>query len=174
MKWLPLTKGYETVIDDLDYERVGKYKWKAEVITQGDRVYVYAVRNFAVKGVFHSEKLHRVILNRPVGMLVDHINRDTLDNRRSNLRAVTFSQNTMNQKLSVKNVSGYRGVSGKEGKWVAAIKVRGQTRWLGRFKDKLDAAVAYDMAALMLNGEFAQTSVLKPLIQERKDNFLKT
>src|SRR5260221_205877 len=98
------------IVDDEDYEYLNQWKW--HLSSNG-----YAVRRPYIKG---SEKtgqkhtvvwMHRVINNTPAGRDTDHINRDRLDNRRSNLRTATFSQNSMNKGLSKSNTSGIKGIS---------------------------------------------------------------
>ena len=96
-------------------------------------------------------------MNPPLGMQVDHINGDRLDNRRENLRIVTNWQNQMNRGMTINNSSGYKGVRlRRSGKWEAQIRVNKKAIFLGRFYDKLDAAHAYDDAAKKYFGEFAR------------------
>ncbi|HET6455301.1 MAG TPA: HNH endonuclease [Armatimonadota bacterium] len=98
--------------------------------------------------------LHRVILEAQSGEMIDHINRDKLDNRRRNLRLCTKRENSYNrQGPNSNNLSGYRGVSWNRG-WVAQIQADGQHFRLGRFKSKEQAARAYDEAALRYFGPF--------------------
>lgn len=85
--------------------------------------------------------IHRFIMNCPKGKVVDHINHDRLDNRKSNLRICTQADNMKNQKKSKKNTSGYKGVcwASREKRWIAYIKVDGKNITLGYFKNKEDA-----------------------------------
>lgn len=87
----------------------------------------------------------------------DHINRNGLDNRRINLRAATAFQNLGNQALRSTNKSGYKGVNWNRlrRKWQGSIKIHGRSRHLGMFTDPVDAARAYNAAALEAWGEFA-------------------
>ena len=96
-------------------------------------------------------------LEFPEGMEVDHINGNSLDNRKSNLRICTHKENVRNQKLSAANTSGYRGVSWNKAskKWEAYIKVNQKRIYLGKFVDILDAARAYAKKAKECFGEFA-------------------
>lgn len=106
--------------------------------------------------------MHRMILDPPHGMFIDHINGNGLDNRRENIRLVTPSQNALNARRAFRNKqSKYRGVSisqapGVEGLWVAFIRANKKHKNLGYFKDEEAAARAYDDAAKVLHGEFAR------------------
>lgn len=102
-------------------------------------------------------RYHRLILQPPSNMIVDHINRQVTDNRRCNLRIGTKSQNQGNIGLSRHNRSGFKGVGFDKAndRWHAKISINNKTQSLGRFLLKEDAARAYDKAALQYHGEFA-------------------
>lgn len=138
--------GVETIIDKCDYIVVSNFRWFTS------RNHVCAIKNNSVVW------LHRLINKTPVGMETDHINRNGLDNRRSNLRSATRSQNATNYKRNPK--SGYRGVyfsvaKLKYKRYLCVIQVKGKSKFIGNFKDKLGAATAYDKAAIKYHGEFA-------------------
>jgi hypothetical protein len=97
--------------------------------------------------------LHKLI--HPSNSYVDHINGDKLDNRRSNLRPVTNSQNMMNRGKTCANTSGYKGVFKNRSLWMARIKVDGEPIYLGSFVTKEEAAFKYDIAAKKYHKEFA-------------------
>jgi len=101
--------------------------------------------------------MHHIIFNDISLSPWDHKNHDTLDNRRSNLRKCTYRQNSANRGISKNNVCGYKGVYWNTGhrKWLARIGVDGKKLCLGDFNSKLEAARAYDIAALRYHGEFA-------------------
>jgi hypothetical protein len=102
--------------------------------------------------------MHRQVANPPDDLLVDHINHNGLDNRRSNLRFATDSTNQQNARKSItKTTSRFKGVDFVKptGKWRARISVAGKRLFLGSFTDELDAALAYDNAARKYFGEYA-------------------
>jgi len=105
--------------------------------------------------------MHRLILNAPPDLKVDHINGNGLDNRKENLRLATTPQNVRNARLSLRNSSGFKGVKRKRQKWQASIVFNGKTIRLGVFDAREDAARAYDIAALLLHGEFARVNFPK-------------
>lgn len=102
--------------------------------------------------------MQTVIMNPPVGMLVDHINMDRLDNRRSNLRICTNQQNRWNTKIQSNNTTGIKGVyfSKQRRKFVAQIKFNGKFKNLGGFPSAAEAAEAYRIAAIDQRGEFVR------------------
>lgn len=100
--------------------------------------------------------LHRLVAGAGNGCIVDHVNRNKLDNRRSNLRICTCQQNMFNREQQANNQSGYKGVcQTKDGLWQVQIQYCGRAVYLGRYGDALSAAMAYDMAAKRLFGEYA-------------------
>lgn len=153
VKELPLTKGYIALVDDQDYVGLSQYSWWACVCGGG---LVYA-RGWVNKSRI---KMHRLILDAPVGIAVDHINRNTLDNRRSNLRLCTMSENLANIATSTVNSSGYKGVSWHRAtrKWAACLHARRKEFYLGEYETPQEAALAYDEAARIHFGEFALTN----------------
>ncbi len=98
--------------------------------------------------------MHRVILQPTDGKQTDHINHNTLDNRRQNLREATPLENSRNKKQG-KGKSRYKGVSPVKGRWIAQIGIGGQN-YIGSYKTEIDAAKAYDAAAMKHFGEFAR------------------
>jgi hypothetical protein len=100
--------------------------------------------------------LHAEILECPPGMQVDHIDRNTLDNCRANLRAATNQQNGAN-KPGMRGTSPFKGVCWCRRKrfWRAQITIRKRQKFLGHFATDREAAAAYDVAAREAFGEFA-------------------
>lgn len=107
------------------------------------------------------ELLHRLIMGIP-DCFVDHKSRNTLDNRKENLRLCNNQQNCFNQGLSTNNTSGYKGVTyRKDNKlWRARITVNGKKKSLGNFDTKEEAAERYNQAAIKHHGEFASLNEL--------------
>jgi len=117
----------------------------------------YAVRLSSLRSEKPSVLMHRQLLNAPDGMLVDHKNGDTLDNRRSNLRLATRQQNNCNSSMQRRNTSGFKGVSWSTSskKWKAQIQVNGKNKYLGVFETREKAHEVYASAAHELHGDFA-------------------
>lgn len=100
--------------------------------------------------------LHRTIMGNPPGILIDHANRNTLDNRKENLRFANRSQNAANIGLTSRNISGYKGINLIKGKWYANITFNYKKIKLGSSYDPEIAAKMYDLGAIKYFGEFAQ------------------
>ena len=151
-----LGEGKYTIVDPRDFYWLNNFHWTLD----GNGEHIYAVRNIMKAGAgTKTISLHREIMSHPKGLLVDHRNTDTLDNRRSNLRLATHSQNSCNRrKTSSKTSSRFRGVcfDKSRGRWSAHIRFHGKRMRLGRFKNEIDAAKAYDAAALEYHKEFAR------------------
>ena len=123
------------------------------------------IRNDNYVGVYYLGKYyfaHKIIYEMfngplPDGLIVDHKDRNTLNNLKENLRAVTYSQNSMNKRGNKIATSDYKGVSWhkQKGKWVSAIKINGSHKHLGFFHEEYLAALAYDTAAKANHGEYA-------------------
>lgn len=154
MKEIVLSNGQVAIVDDEDFEKVNQRQWY-----KGTRGYAEAKANG--KSVF----MHRLILDAPVGMQVDHANQDKLDNRKCNIRLATASQNAANRNKRVDS-SSYKGVRKKRRKWRAEIDKGGKTHYLGYFISAKKAALAYDMKARELYGEFARPTFPNLLVDE--------
>lgn len=146
-RYLPLKGGRIAIVDADDYERFGQFN--------------YGVNNRGyVSRCLPSGKrvlLHREVVNAPRNMAVDHINGDTLDNRKHNLRVCTHTQNSWNHGLSKANTSGVSGVYYfKAGAtWRAQISVNRVRIYLGKFKSKGAAIRAREAAVSKYHGEYA-------------------
>ncbi len=146
---IPLTKGCFALIDDDEFDTVSMFKWHLH--PSG-----YARMGYRVEGRVISASMHRFIMWEPLGMQVDHINRNKLDNRKENLRLATNGQNKQNGLRYASNTSGYKGVHWhKQAKaFRARISVDGVRRHLGDFRTAEEAGRAYLEAASRLHGEF--------------------
>ena len=147
---IPLTRGEFALIDEQDYDLISQHRWYAVKTPHS----YYAATSFK-----HTHKIymHRIILNPPTGLMVDHVNKNGLDNRRCNIRICTRSQNGINRESKHGSLSKFKGVTWnyRDGLWYATIKKNQVTHRLGAFKNEIDAAIAYDIAALELYGDFA-------------------
>lgn len=160
-----LTRGYTATIDACDID-LTDLNWVAGV--QKKFGIVYAIRTFRSEDNSRRahEQMHRIILQRALGRplllseLVDHKDTNTLNNRRSNLRIATVSQNTQNQRKRSNCTSPYKGVTWNKScqKWQAAIKYHGKSIYLGVFDDPLEAHKRYCEKATELFGEFARAA----------------
>jgi DNA polymerase-1 len=153
---IPLTQGKYAIVDPDDYRRLSKYKWYV-VGRPGSQ---YAVRSHTTKNVKRSAiYMHREVINAPDDFLADHINRNSLDNRKANLRPATRAQNVQNRTKFRKGKysSKYKGVTWNCGHrlWQVDIKFNGNHIFLGSFESEVRAAKAYDRAAKRYHGEFA-------------------
>ena len=110
------------------------------------------------QGHIAMHRLLAMLHGQDIGVVVDHRNRNTLDNRIENLRAATKSQNQYNRLSQPRARSGYKGVSYHKGtgRWVARISADRIARHLGYFDSPEAAGKAYDVAAIELHGEFAR------------------
>lgn len=154
---LPLANGGVTKVSVEDYQDLSNLPW----FLTSDK---YVANSY-------EHRLSRVVMSRVLGVpdiagdVVDHINGDTFDNRRSNLRFITSAQNLMNRPKNRNNSSGYKGVhrhvnlsrpTPKNESWRVVIVVDEQPISAGRFTDPAYAASIYDQYAIELHGEYAR------------------
>ena len=143
-----LTRGQFALVDAEDFERLSKFNWQAQ--WSKDTQSFYARRRMGIR-------MEKEILNVPDGFVVDHRSRNTLDNRKKNLRRANQTQNRQNASQRRDNTSGYRGITlhRSTGKWEAKISVNGTRKYLGVFESPELAAGAYQEASKKLHGEFS-------------------
>lgn len=157
MKAIELTKGFLALVDDADFDRVNAFKWTALVTGKYiQRVYAYRREDWnQERRVWRRQVLmHRFITDAPDGSDVDHVNSETLDNRRSNLRVCTRGQNLAGTRRT--NQNGYRGVAKDGNVYFAQISINGKRLYRRGFRTPGDAAQAYDEMAREYHGEFAR------------------
>lgn len=157
MKTIKLTQNQVTIVDNDDFEYLNQFKWCAQW-NPGTRSF-YAVRCSYKRetGKQKAIPMHREIMQPSAGMVVDHINHDTLDNTRKNLRVCTQSENLMNSRKQKNNTSGLKGVSWhkRDKKWRADISINGKRKHLGNFSTKEFAYESYIKACKKYHKEFA-------------------
>lgn len=153
MKKIPLTQGKFAIVDDEDYEWLNQHKWCVAHCTNK----YYAVRFISVNKKRIQLYMHREIMGAMKGQEIDHRGGNSLDNRKSNLRFCTRSENLQNQHRTKNNSTKFKGVSWHKlrHKWQAYINFNKTRIQLGYFDNENDAAKAYDIEATKLFGEFA-------------------
>lgn len=135
------------IIDLEDIDKVKNHKW---YLRDG---YVYSIK----LGLY----LHRFLMNPSDNEVIDHIDHNTLDNRKSNLRICTRQQNNMNVPKQRRNTTSiYKGVSfdKQKNKWQAQIQINNKHKSIGRYDTELTASIEYDKKALLYFGVYACTN----------------
>lgn len=148
VKEIPLTQGQFALVDDEDFEWLNQLSWQAAWNPSSKGYYAQHTQHLRIDGKRSTKSIgmHRLILNAPKNKVVDHINHNTLDNRKENLRIVSFRQNRQN--LKINTTSKYSGVcwDKKLKKWFARIAIAGMMKPIGYFPKEQSAAKAYEMA----------------------------
>jgi hypothetical protein len=162
MKEIKLTQNKVVLVDDEDYEYLNQWKWYADTNKKTN----YASRKIVLDGIKTSIRMHTVIMKTPIGLTVDHINHNGLDNRKENLRVCTQEQNSKNR-LKVNGKSKYLGVSPSNRiskPWRAFGKISKKSISIGYFKTQEEAAIAYNNFAKQNYKEYANLNKIEPLI----------
>lgn len=146
---IELTQGLTALVDDDHYEELSNYNWSVS----GCDKYCYAQANINKK----VTSMHRFIMGSPVGLCIDHINHNTLDNTVDNLRICDKSENGRNGRSRKNTSSKYKGLyfSKQKQRWNVTILLNKRKIHIGTFKSETCAAKAYDRAAKKYYGEFA-------------------
>lgn len=151
-KKIPLTQGQFSIVDDEDFEWLNQWKWYY------NNGYVKRNAKRDNNGIQHKISMHTLLLKVERPFEVDHINRNPLDNRKINLRKSSRFQNSGN--IFYKNKTGFKGVVKRINRWEAHIRKKGKLIHLGTYKTSIEAARAYNKAALKYYGEFAYTNII--------------
>lgn len=153
---VPLTQGHETIVDVADLPLFATHNWYvSRSLTAGT---LYAQRLAKERGKGLTISAQRLIMQPPPGFVVDHINGNSLDNRRQNLRICTQSENMKNQRVHRTNRLGVKGVSKENNRYAAVIRSGGRTVYLGSYLTIAEASAAYRGAAKALYGEYAPSA----------------
>ena len=162
MREIPVGRdGLVALVDDEDYGLVSGFNW---IVMRRPRGVMYARRRYKDDvHMVHEQRMHTLITGWPE---VDHANLDGLDNRRSNLRAATHSQNVANRrKLTTRICASQYSWDRRCKKWAVQLYVNHTRVWVGRFVEEIDAAAAYDNMAIKCFGEYARLN----LAQDEQD-----
>ena len=153
-KEIPLTRGMVALVDDEDYEQLAAKKWYA-LNCGGKGTHFYARHAWMKGGKWHQVLMHRLIIDAPNGMHVDHINGNGLDNRRCNLRLATQAQNVRNTQAP-RTITGFYGVRESLNRrgYRAYLPSDTERTELGWYRNAEDAARMYDAAAHLIGDEF--------------------
>jgi hypothetical protein len=169
MKEIKLPKGFTAMVDDDDFERLSAFSW---LVRKASKL-VYAVRHERINGKIVWHYMHREILNPPNSAKIDHIDRNGLNNTRSNLRLCSHKENMWNRSGSSNASSKYKGVylDKIRGKWGARIMVNGNPIRIGNFYSEKVAALAYDLTASYHYKEFAFINNVDPSDMEFDEQY---
>ena len=142
------------LVDDEDFEALSRFKW-CVLRTKGAFTVVRGVK--VGIGIRKIVRMHRTLIMLPSGFQVDHIDRNPLNNQKFNLRGCSIAENNRNHGLSVRNTSGFKGVSfdKERGTYKAQVGLRSGTKVIGRFKTAEEAARAYDEASKKYHSDFS-------------------
>jgi hypothetical protein len=143
---IPLKLNRFAIIDKEDLSKIFKYSWH---MSSSDG-HFYAVTSRTCGQL----RMHRIIMDCPDGYVVDHINNDGLDNRKSNLRICLSQQNACNRKLNSNSSTGFKGVHKSGNRFNSTIRAKGIDYRLGTFDTAEEAYIAYVEKAKELHGEF--------------------
>lgn len=147
MAEIGLTNGGVALVDDEDFEFLSRFSW---------------YKNSNGYAASHGLLMHRLVMGvSDPSIWVDHRNQERLDNRKSNIRKVTSSENQMNSNRRIDNTTGFKGVGKRYGRFYARIQTKEKRIFLGNFGTAEEAAKAYDNAARKYFGEYARVNFPK-------------
>jgi hypothetical protein len=165
IRYIALTQGQFAIVDAEDYPRLSRYKWHA--VDAGDGHGFYARRHEKGRSVW----MHREIVQPPKGMVVDHIDGNGLNNRRSNLRICTRTENGRNRRKNRDGKNEFKGIwhDKDTGKCYATIRCNGEPIYLGAFDSAIEAARAYDRKAVEVHGKYARLNFPEEWPPQRRE-----
>ena len=163
MKQLKTTQGDYFKVDDKDFTYLNSFKWSTNINDWTGQKYARTFLSPLSRHLSGGNKeisLHRLILGLKYrdGKIADHINMDTQDNTRKNLRVLTVSESNMNRRTHKNNKSGFKGVRWRFGAWRACLQYQKRKIDIGKFKTKEEAAIAYNEYAKKLFGSKVWTN----------------
>ena len=170
---IPLTQGKIALIDDADFPIIASYKWRAIRGRPREDSWYAIAHTPMVNGKRHSIQMHRLIMNAPDGVKVDHRDFNGLNNQKLNLRLATDTESSRHTRKPVSNnslptSSKFKGVSfdKRHSNLKCQINFAGKQKWIGYFESEEKAARAYDLEAKNLFGEFAELNFVQAVILE--------
>ena len=157
-------RGYDVLIDDEDYSLVSKYTWRPSKPNKPYFITTLKMEN----GIQKTMNFHRLIMGCTCGddTVVDHINHDTLDNRKCNLRITTKQGNARNRSRTIRSTTGYKGVSFYKGTYHSSLEYENRHIFMGSSNNSVECARWYDMMAIKLFGEYACTNFDRELYKQ--------
>lgn len=168
---IELDKGMHTLVDDEDYDYLMQWNWYVKIV-KGCKGTAYAARSAPTNRrskpkpgrpngtiITVTIRMHRLLLDPPKGLSVDHKDRNGLNNQKSNLRICTWKDNSANTGPRNTNTSGWKGVSFMPNRnikpWRATLREGSKSLLAKNYSTAIEAALAYDLAAREHHGEFA-------------------
>lgn len=156
----------EIILDDEDYQRVSELTWTFS-LDKGTKNFYFNCSKFRIG-------LARFIMNCPKNKIVDHIDHNTLDNRKANLRICTIQESNRNRRTRKDSKNKYKGLNFLPSykKWTTLIKINGKMKTVGHSNSKIEAGYLYNVHAKKEHGEFAYLNSIneKELNQARKNS----
>ena len=156
-KEIQLTRNLVAIVDDEDFERVNARSWYAKMIVSSKTVFYATSAEKLPSGKHTCILMHRFIMQPPEGKEVDHIDRNPLNNQKSNLRLATRAENSRNRKIYTNNTCGYQGVqfSKQRNRFFATLRLNGVRYRSTSRLTAIEAAADYNELAIKYHGEFA-------------------